>query len=49
MGSNYEGANPSYRCIVIPQESDSSLVCEHLTARSIQWEHADPDYSEVYS
>jgi len=48
LGCQYEGANPSYLCIVIPPESNFSLVCERLTARDIQWEHADPDYSELY-
>jgi hypothetical protein len=49
LGCSYEGANPGYLCIVIPQESDFALVCERLTERSIQWEHADPEYSELYS
>jgi hypothetical protein len=48
LGCSYEGANPGYLCIVIPQESDFGLVCERLTARNIQWEHADPDYSQLY-
>jgi Domain of unknown function (DUF4265) len=48
LGCLYEGANPSYLCIVIPPEADFSLVCERLTARGTQWEHADPDSSELY-
>jgi Domain of unknown function (DUF4265) len=48
LGCSYEGANPGYLCIVIPPESDFALVCERLAARNIQWEHADPDYSELY-
>ena len=49
LGCSYEGANPTYLCIIIPRESDFSLVCERLTACGIQWEHADPDYSELHS
>lgn len=30
-------------------ESNFSLVCERLSACGIQWEHADPDYSELHS
>jgi hypothetical protein len=48
LGCHYEGANPGYLCIIIPPDSDLSLVCERLTERDIQWEHADPDYSELY-
>ncbi len=48
LGCHYEGANPGYLCIIIPPDSDFSLVCERLTERDIQWEHADPDYSELY-
>jgi len=32
-----------------PPESDFSVVCERLTACGIQWEHADPEYSELQS
>ena len=48
LGCSYEGANPGYLCIVIPEESDFGLVCERLTARNIEWEHADPSYAELY-
>jgi hypothetical protein len=48
LGCSYEGANPGYLCIVIPQEADLAAVCERLTKREIQWEHADPEYSTLY-
>jgi uncharacterized protein DUF4265 len=48
LGCSYEGANPGYLCIVIPQEADLAAVCERLTKREIQWEHADPEYSALY-
>jgi hypothetical protein len=48
LGCQYEGANPAYLCIIIPPDADFSLVCERLTAREVQWEHADPDYSELH-
>jgi len=47
MGCSYEGANPGYLCVVIPPGSDFDAVCELLTRRGIEWEHADPDYAEV--
>jgi hypothetical protein len=48
LGCSYEGANPTYLCIVIPQESDFAAVCSHLTLREVQWELADPRYDELY-
>jgi hypothetical protein len=48
LGCSYEGANPGYLCIVIPREADFAAVCERLTKREIQWEHADPDHSTLY-
>lgn len=48
MGCNYEGANPGYLAIVIPPPADFTAVCELLTQRKIEWEHADPDYAEVH-
>jgi hypothetical protein len=48
LGCTYEGANPGYLCIVIPPNSDFAAVCTRLTSREVQWEHADPDYNELY-
>jgi Domain of unknown function (DUF4265) len=49
LGCSYEGANTTYLCIVIPKEADFAAVCTYLTSRGVQWEHADPDYDELYS
>jgi Domain of unknown function (DUF4265) len=48
IGCTYEGANPSYLCIIIPQEADFDGVCRRLTALDIEWEHADPAYVELH-
>ena len=48
MGCSYEGANPKYICIDIPEEVDLSTVCSYLTENEIQWEHAAPSYEELY-
>jgi hypothetical protein len=48
LGCSYEGANTTYLSIVIPQEADFAAVCSRLTARDVQWEHADPSYDELY-
>jgi Domain of unknown function (DUF4265) len=48
LGCTYEGANPSYLCIVIPPTADFALVCDLLTTHDTEWEHADPTYSELY-
>lgn len=48
LGCTYEGANPEYLCIVIPADSDFAAVCTLLTSREVQWEHADPEYDDVY-
>jgi Domain of unknown function (DUF4265) len=49
LGCSYEGANPTYLCIVIPPESDFAAVCSLLTSREVQWEHADPSHHELES
>lgn len=48
MGCSYEGANPKYICIDIPEAVDLFSVCNYLTQHSIQWEHVAPRYSELY-
>jgi hypothetical protein len=48
LGCTYEGANPSYLCIVIPPGSDFAAICSRLTSCAVRWEHADPSYRELY-
>ena len=48
MGCSYEGATPTYICIVIPKEIELSTICDYLTKNEIQWEHAAPSYAELY-
>ena len=48
MGCSYEGANPKYICIDIPEEVELFAVCEYLSSNNIQWEHVAPTYNELY-
>lgn len=49
MGCGYEGTNgQKYFVINIQPHCDFWQVCNFLTEREIQWEHADPTYSELY-
>jgi hypothetical protein len=48
LGCTYGGANPGYLCIVSPPDSDFATVCTRLTSHEVQWEHADPEYDELY-
>ena len=48
MGCSYEGMHPGYLAIDIPPGIELMKVAEYLTERGVQWEHADPRYSELY-
>jgi hypothetical protein len=48
LGASYEGMNPGYLAIDIPPELDLIAVANYLTERGVQWEHADPRYSDLY-
>lgn len=48
LGCSYTGANPSYICIDIPPGITLSDATDYLTENDLQWEHADPRYSDLY-
>lgn len=48
LGASYEGMTPRYLAIDIPPGVDLMRVARLLTERSVEWEHADPPYSELY-
>lgn len=48
LGATYEGMHPRYLAIDVPPSVDLQGVARYLTDRGVQWEHADPRYSELY-
>lgn len=48
MGCGYEGNGATFFVVNIQPHCDFSAVCDFLSSRDIQWEHADPTYSELY-
>jgi uncharacterized protein DUF4265 len=48
LGATYEGMSPRYIAIDIPPEADLLAVGRYLTEQQVQWEHADPRYSDLY-
>jgi hypothetical protein len=40
--------NPTYLAIDIPPGVEFMAVVKYLTARGVQWEHADPRYCDLY-
>lgn len=48
LGCSYEGANKLYICIDIPPEVELEKVRQFAIQRAIQFEHADPTYSELF-
>jgi Domain of unknown function (DUF4265) len=48
LGCTFEGMHPGYLAIDIPPGIDLMLVADYLTERNVQWEHADPRYSDLY-
>ena len=49
LGASYEGMNPRYLAIDIPPGVELMQVAHYLTQHRVQWEHADPRYSDLYS
>jgi hypothetical protein len=48
LGASYEGMNPRYLAIDIPPGVDLMGIASYLTRHGVQWEHADPRYSDLY-
>jgi hypothetical protein len=48
LGCSYEGMNPRYIVIDLPPEVDLMALAGYLTSKGVQWEHADPRYSDLY-
>ena len=48
LGASYEGMSPRYFAIDIPPGVDLMAVARYLTHHAVQWEHADPSYSDLY-
>ena len=48
LGASYEGMNPRYLAIDIPPGIELTRIAEFLTQHAVQWEHADPRYSDLY-
>lgn len=47
FGASYEGFSPSYFSVDITPEGNFIGLCNFLTASEIEWEHADPNSSEL--
>jgi hypothetical protein len=48
LGASYEGMNSKYLSVDIPPGVELMTVAHYLTERGVQWEHADPRYSDLY-
>jgi len=49
MGCGYEGTNgEKYFVINVQPHCDFWSVCNYLTEKEINWEHADPKWEELY-
>jgi len=48
LGASYEGMNSKYLSVDIPPGIELSTVAHYLTEHGVQWEHADPRYSDIY-
>jgi len=48
LGCSYEGANRSYVVINIPKHIKLMEIRDYLISKEVQWEHADPSYSELF-
>jgi Domain of unknown function (DUF4265) len=48
LGCTYEGMHPGYIAIDIPPSVELMEVADYLTDQGVQWEHADPRYSDLY-
>jgi hypothetical protein len=48
LGATYEGMKATYLAIDIPPGIELMTVAKYLTERGVEWEHADPRYSDLY-
>lgn len=48
MGCGYEGNGTKFFVINIQPHCDFWQVCNYLTDSSVNWEHADPTYEEIW-
>ena len=48
MGCTYEGANPKYICLDIPQPVELADITKYLINNELNWEHAAPSYDVLY-
>ena len=48
LGCSYEGANKTYVCVDIPPGVELEKVRQFMIQRSLQFEHADPTYKELF-
>ena len=48
LGATYEGMHPGYLAIDIPPGVAFDPVIAYLVGSGQQWEHADPQYSDLY-
>jgi hypothetical protein len=48
IGCDFEGANRRLISINIPAKVELSDVATYLVGESVEWEHADPSYMELY-
>jgi hypothetical protein len=48
LGCSYEGMNPRYLAVDLPPGVDLMRVAHYLTHHGVQWEHADPRYSDLH-
>lgn len=48
LGCTYEGANRGYMAIDLPPQVQLDDVRRYLIDKAVQWEHADPTYSELF-
>ena len=48
LGCTYEGANKRYICLDVSPEVDFDRVRQFLIQNSVQFEHADPTYTDLF-
>ena len=48
MNCGYEGNGDKFYVINIQPNCDFEKVCDYLSSQDLEWEHADPRYSELY-
>jgi hypothetical protein len=48
MGCGYEGNGATFFVVNIQPHCDFKGVCDFLSSKDIEWEHADPTYEDLY-